>query len=223
MANRNIKYRDFKQTIKMENWFSYTDRDNINVDNILAKEIITTLATDVSNKFYSSEAPIKSPKKRTTKLFEVLTLLGDKKGYKVYSHSLSKKFMEQYKNEKGDSKFVNREWLYDLLWYKEDNDGGYFPLDFPLIVESEWWNTRREDKKRDRYSAIKYDFQKLLLANTGLRLMIFKISKEEELKLLSKYFNNAITKYTPLKNGEFLFVAFHDDEKSFHYCYKEKK
>ena len=81
---------------------------------------------------------------------------------------------------------------------------------------------RKEDRNGDRYSAIKYDFQKLLLANTGLRLMIFKISNEEELKLLSKYFNDAINIYTPLKKGNFLFVAFHDDEKSFHYCYKEK-
>ena len=76
-------------------------------------------------------------------------------------------------------------------------------------------------KKGDRYSGIKYDFQKLLLSNTGLRLMIFNISKEEELNHLSEDFNNAITKYTPLKNGEFLFVAFHDKEKSFHYCYEK--
>ena len=52
--------------------------------------------------------------------------------------------------------------------------------------------------------------------------MIFNISEEEELNHLSEYFNNAITKYTPLKNGEFLFVAFDDRKKSFHYYYKEK-
>ena len=47
--------------------------------------------------------------------------------------------------------------------------------------------------------------------------MIFKISKEEELNQLSEYFNNAKIKYTPLKKGEFLFIAFHDKKKSFHY------
>lgn len=205
----------------MGNWILYKDGDNINVGNELARQIIEKLAKDVSKSFYSPDTTITKRGERTTKLFEALTLMGDEKEYKVYSHSLSKEFMDEYKNEKGDSKFVNREWLYDLLWYREDNDGGYFPLDFPLIVESEWENRRREDKKGDRYSGIKYDFQKLLLSNTGLRLMIFSISKEEELNHLSEYFNNAITKYTPLKNGEFLFVAFHDKEKSFHYCYKK--
>lgn len=218
--NDQLEYKniDFKQTIKMENWFSYKDGDNINVDNILAREIIETLAKDVLNKFYSSENPIKKLKERTTKLFEALTLLGDKKGYKVYSHSLSHNFRKQHKNK--ESKFINREWLYDLLWYEEKN--GYLPTDFPLIVESEWQKKRKEDRNGDRYSAIKYDFQKLLLANTGLRLMIFKISNEEELKLLSKYFNDAINIYTPLKKGNFLFIAFHDNEKCFHYWYKEK-
>ena len=118
--------------------------------------------------------------------------------------------MNKHKDKTGYPKFVNREWLYDLLWYKEDNDGGYSPLDFPLIVESEWEKRRREDKKGDRHSGIKYDFQKLLLSNTGLRLMVFEISKEEDLNLLSIYFNNAIAKYTPLKKGKFLFIAFHN-------------
>lgn len=206
----------------MGNWILYKDGDNINVGNELARQIIEKLAKDVSKIFYSPDTPIKKRRERTTKLFEVLTLFGDEKGYKVYSHSLSKGFMYTNKNEKGDSKFVNREWLYDLLWYREDNNEGYCPIDFPLIVESEWDKRRKEDEKRDPLSGIKYDFQKLLLSNTGLRLMIFNISKEEELNLLSKYFNNAITKYTPLKKGEFLFVAFHDKKKSFHYCYKEK-
>ena len=202
----------------MGNWILYKDGDNINVDNELASQIIEKLAKEVSKSFYSPDTPIIKNRKRTTKLFEVLTLMGDEKEYKVYSHSLSEEFIDKSK----DSKFVNREWLYDLLWYREDNDEGYCPIDFPLIVESEWEKKRKEDQKGDQHSGIKYDFQKLLLPNTGLRLMIFNISKEEELNQLSEYFNNAITKYTPLKNGEFLFGAFHDKEKSFHYCYKEK-
>lgn len=205
----------------MENWILYKDGDNINVGNELSRQIIEKLATKVSKSFYSLDTPIIKKGERTIKLFEVLTLFGDEKGCKVYSHSLSEEFMDKHKNEKGDSKFVNREWLYDLLWYREDNNEGYCPIDFPLIVESEWEKRRKEDKKGDPHSGIKYDFQKLLLSNTGLRLMIFNISKEKELNQLSEYFNNAITKYTPLKNGEFLFVAFHDKEKSFHYCYKK--
>ena len=206
----------------MGNWVLYKDGENINVDNKLARQIIEKFAKEVLTSFYSSDSPIIKRGERTTKIFEVLTLMGDDKKYKVYSHSLSKEFIDKYKNEKGNSKFVNREWLYDLLWYKEDNDEGYCPTEFSLIVESEWEKRRREDKRGDPHSGIKYDFQKLLLSNIGLRLMIFKISKETELNQLSEYFNNAITKYTPLKKGEFLFIAFHNKKKSFYYCYKEK-
>ena len=134
----------------MGNWILYKDVDNINVGNELARQIIEKLATEVSKSFYSLETPIIKKGERTIKLFEVLTLFGDEKGYKVYSHSLSEEFMDKHKNEKGDSKFVNREWLYDLLWYREDNNEGYCPIDFPLIVESEWEKRRKEDKKEIR-------------------------------------------------------------------------
>ena len=193
----------------MENWNLYKDGDNINVKNELARQIIEKLAKEVLKSIYSSDSPIVKRGERTAKIFEALTLMGDDKKCKVYSHSLSKEF-------------VNREWLYDLLWYKEDDNEGYCPIDFPLVVESEWEKKRREDKRGDPHSGIKYDFQKLLLSNSGLRLMIFKISKEEELNQLSEYFNNAITKYRPLKKGEFLFIAFQDKKESFHYCYQEK-
>ncbi len=206
----------------MGNWSLYKDGDNINVKNELARKIIEKLANEVLKSFYSPDSPIVKRGERTAKIFEALTLMGESKKCKVYSHSLSKEFMDQQKNEKGDPKFVNREWLYDLLWYKEDNNEGYCPINFPLVVESEWEKRRREDKRGDPHSGIKYDFQKLLLSNSGLRLMIFKISKEEELNQLSEYFNNAIIKYMPLKKGEFLFIAFHDKKKSFHYYYKEK-
>lgn len=53
----------------MGNWFSYKDGDNINVDNILAREIIETLAKDVLNKFYSSKNPIKTLKRANNKTF----------------------------------------------------------------------------------------------------------------------------------------------------------
>lgn len=206
-------------------WNLYKKGAKIKVGDKTAKGIIKELAKKVLTKFYSENKPIKKDGERTTKLFEVLTLMGDEKGYKVCSHSLSKEFMDKYKNEEGNSKFVNREWLYDLLWYTEEE--GYYPIDFPLIVESEWRKKRKEDKTGDKHSAIKYDFQKLLLPNTGLRLMIFKVSEEEkekatELDSLSDYFTDAIAKYKPLEKGRFLFIAFHDKKKSFYYWYKEK-
>ena len=50
--------------------------------------------------------------------------------------------------------------LYDVTWLKHENDE---LVDAPLVAECEWGN------KRD----IEYDFEKLLLARAGVRLMIF--------------------------------------------------
>ena len=58
------------------------------------------------------------------------------------------------------------EWLYDVTWLEyEKNDRGELVnlVDAPLVAECEWGN------KGD----IKDDFEKLLLARAGVRLMIF--------------------------------------------------
>ena len=59
------------------------------------------------------------------------------------------------------------EWLYDVTWLKyEKNARGELVnlVDAPLVAECEWGN------KGD----IEDDFEKLLLARTGVRLMIFE-------------------------------------------------
>lgn len=94
-----------------ENWILHKKEGNINAENEFIRQIIERLGKDVSESFYSLKSPITKPGERTTKLFEVLTLMGDEKGYKVYSHSLSENFMKEHKNEKGEPKFVNREWF----------------------------------------------------------------------------------------------------------------
>ncbi|MFP3764205.1 hypothetical protein [Prevotella intermedia] len=158
---------------------------------------------------------------RTTKLFELLTTLGDGKGYKVYSHSLSKKFIDDSKeNNNGVTKFVNREWLFDLCWYKEDETLKYGLKSLDLAVESEWTNKRKEDKE-DPYGGIKYDFQKLLVANMGLCLMVFEVTKEGR-EELSKYFEKVYDIYEGNKT-EILFIAFSRKEKTFYYSYLPKK
>lgn len=205
-----------------EEWKLCKGISDVNIMDNMAQEVLEKLSQEVLESFYSLDSPITKLRERTTKLFEVLTLLGDKLGYKVCSHFLSKKFMNEYLNEDGKPKFVNREWLYDLVWYTEDNVRGYSPTDFPLLVESEWGKKRPGDKTGDMQSEIKYDFQKLLLSNTGLRLMIFRIKEEGDLDDLTLYFHEAIDAYSPLEKGSFLFVAFCDEKKAFYYWYKRK-
>ena len=87
-----------------------------------------------------------------------------------------------------------------------------------LVVESEWAYKRPKDKIDDKHGAIKYDFQKLLLSNAKLKLMIFRVSGKtkqdikQKLIELYNYFNNAIDKYEQMESGEFLFIAFCDKE-----------
>jgi hypothetical protein len=199
-----------------EKWILYDNKvENsfIKTENSLVNKIIKRLGKNVLSSFYSDSDPIIKRGKRTSKLFEELTLLGESKKYKVNSHSLSKEFKTKYQQ------FVNREWLYDLVWYTEGDS--YCPKEFRLIVESEWQKRRKEDKNDDKLSGIKYDFQKLLLANTGLKVMIFPtIGSDQELKELSEYFDQAINTYKSRGKGHFLFIAFCNKEKSFYYKYK---
>ena len=71
------------------------------------------------------------------------------------------------------------EWLFDLVWYEYSGDVNneerkYNLLDIPLVLESEWGN--RKD--------IIYDFEKLLIARSGHRVMIFQEKEREIQKLM---------------------------------------
>jgi len=82
------------------------------------------------------------------KIKKLLGDLGKRLGYKVCASTWDKKY--------------NSEWLYDLVWYRE-NDEEYL-VEVPLVVECEWGtNTKKH---------IKFDFEKLLLAKAGIKLMI---------------------------------------------------
>ncbi len=96
----------------------------------------------------------------TSKLKTALCKLADLKNHPnrwAYANRLEEKL------ERGGG-----EWLYDVCWLdykKEDKNGDkYFLLDMPLAAECEWG---RDEQIRD-------DFQKLMLARAGLRVMIFE-------------------------------------------------
>ena len=55
------------------------------------------------------------------------------------------------------------EWLYDVTWLDYEKSGQGELVDAPLVAECEWGN----------FDAIVEDFEKLLLARAGVRLMIF--------------------------------------------------
>jgi len=94
----------------------------------------------------------------------------------------------------------------------------YLPTRLPLVAEIEWRPKRDEDSIVP-YSGYKFDFQKLLVANADLRLMIFKINNKDEIKGLDDYFYKAIKSYTNLAdNSQFLFIAFDEETKGLYHA-----
>lgn len=121
--------------------------------------------------------------------------------------------------------FRNAEWLYDLHWYEENRNSHYQITNLPLVVECEWEWKRKGDAANDLYSAVKWDFQKLLVTNADLRVMIFRKrpdkKHQEANEHLDNYFDETIHGYRHLAPGsKFLFIAF--DETGFRYNEKSK-
>ena len=93
-----------------------------------------------------------------------------------------------------------------------------------IDVECEWNPNKKQHVKEVAYSGFKYDFQKLLVCNAQLRLMIFQIKKMDDLINLEEYFNKAIQDYSLLAKGaRFLFLAFFPKEEKMFYKEIKKK
>ena len=150
--------------------------------NFLESELIfefKSFLIEVSTYNYSGD------KKWTYFLKQKIAQLGLRKGYKVAVGGFADDF--------------EKEWLYDLVWYREDLQGCL--MNIPLIMESEW---------RKNYSEIKFDFEKLLLGNAEMRLMICQ-SKEKDISNLISKFKNAIDIFNQNKGNRFFFAVLNSD------------
>ena len=87
------------------------------------------------------------------------------KAIKTALCELGRKFAYQVRASGVD--FAGEEWLYDVTWLQYSR--GYEPglgnhlIDVPLVAECEWGTSHD----------VKYDFEKLLQARAGVRLMIY--------------------------------------------------
>jgi len=94
-----------------------------------------------------------------------------------------------------------REWLYDLVWYKEKNvDENARLNEVGLVVECEW---------DLHFEQIKYDFEKLLLSNSKHRLMICSVSEDRK-PWVKNYFKEAIECYEQGHLGDRYLIAILD-------------
>lgn len=83
----------------------------------------------------------------------------------------------------GFQDIADREWLYDLVWYDNNSDG--LLKSVRLVAESEWATTLK---------GVKYDFEKLLVANSELKVMVCQTG-QESFETLLEYFSRAIAAY----------------------------
>lgn len=164
----------------------------------------------------------KDARKPNTNLIKYnLVKLGHELKYRVYANGLTPEQSQEQFEKYG---FVGREFLYDVHWYIDKDGEFYTPENVSLVVESELGDRRKGDTSKSPNPAVKFDFQKLLLANAELRLMIFKVKNLKQLQQLNTYFDNAINAYKLLKKRDtFLFVCFMHDTKEMYFTEKHKK
>lgn len=121
----------------------------------------------------------------TQKVIEIVGRLGLDLKYKVCAA--------------GDNDFES-EWLFDIVWYKNNNLG---LIETPLIMECEWHSS---------WEQIKYDFEKLLVARADIRVMMFEGWKENIRKHRDKFIE-IINSYKYSQIGDrYLFIALDWDD-----------
>lgn len=96
--------------------------------------------------------------------------------------------------------YFDNEWLFDLVWYLENEDG--ILIEIPLVVESEWHLDWR---------CIKYDFEKLLQSNATHRLMICQAHPSRKSFILEG-FKSLIQSYRLNHTGDRYMIAVLDTE-----------
>ncbi len=157
-------------------------------------------------------------KQHTNSIKLNMVILGHKLGYRVYTNGLTQDQISKIGNG-----FVNKEWLYDIHWYKDKKGEYYMPEILSLAAESELGHWKKGDSSKMKNPAVKFDFQKLLITNAELRLLVFKTRSKLELEELNLYFEKAIKAYPHLtKKSLFLFVCFEHETKNLFYCEKHK-
>jgi len=98
----------------------------------------------------------------------------------------------------GFTQSYDREWLYDLVWYSNNENGQL--IDVPFVLECEWGNIRN----------VQFDFEKLLIANASIKFMICQASNESQRVSLIHYFKDAIEQYHSKHPKQNYFIAILD-------------
>jgi len=158
----------------MFQWPEYQVTESINVKTAMSRVLIQEMA-NLKSQFFALSS--NKRRERTTLIKDRLHQLAKQKyKFKAYGHGLSAHLTQDAGGE-----FKNREWMYDIHWYTEGRQP-YTIIRLPLVMECEWEQKRPADKV-NTFSAIKWDFQKLLIAkqNCGCWLLRLRIHEASNL------------------------------------------
>jgi hypothetical protein len=122
---------------------------------------------------------------RTTQIKEDIGSLGDKHGWGVCTSGFPRRF--------------DPEWLYDLIWYRNEPD--IHLAEVYLVMESEWSVAP---------SDIKFDFEKILLAKAALKIMVFQ-AREYKLAEIFNLLDSGIRAFQKKCSGEIYILAGYDN------------
>lgn len=107
----------------------------------------------------------------------------------------------------GFSEFADEEWLYDLVWFNNTDDP--FLKEVGLVMESEW-SSCLED--------IRYDFEKLHLANAPLKVLICQTCGKA-FESMREHFSRSIKAYDRIqKDSLYLISILINSEFRFEHC-----
>ncbi len=178
----------------------------------IEKEIVGLLEKELMvNKKYFNQVGSSTRALKTINIKSALNKLGRKRGHVVYT-SYNKRSLTNLRKKLGNA-FVSKiiqadwphEWLFDLCWARHSGD----PKD------KDWWKTLKhlelacEIELVFTEDAILEDFQKLIVCDSKLRLIVFQYGDEESdadsiIKMCQKYSPER-------KNFRYLAVAFPQD------------
>ena len=97
------------------------------------------------------------------------------------------------------------EWLYDMVWFR--NDSSHYLREIGLVLESEW----QKDPE-----AISYDFEKLLIAKSPIKVMVFQDFKANSVPQLWSLLERGIRTFkTEPVNEKYILAGFQNDEYEF--------
>ncbi len=138
---------------------------------------------------YAYEQPHFGTDEWTKAISQSLLDLGHELGFKVCVSAIMKA--------------DNPEWLYDMVWYTTRGSGDEERLDdVPMVMECEWHSAPGK---------ISEDFEKLLLANAPMKVMIC-YPKTGSRDYMIRYFKDSIVNYKRRKHDERYLIAFLRDE-----------